>query len=176
MIKLSCIYKMWFNDPNKFYIGSTNDIWKRSKQHKSSLILNKHRNRHLQRAYNKYQCDLTFEILEVTDDLIVREQYYIDNLNPHYNIMKKAYSTSGYTFSKEARGKISKAAKNRWKNSAFKENFRIKIAKLNPLEVREIKLMLREGLSLETCASKYNVSRSAIQFIRDGRTWKNVII
>ena len=40
-----------------------------------------------------------------------REQYYLDRLEPDYNILKIAGSLLGYTFTEEAKAKISKALK-----------------------------------------------------------------
>jgi group I intron endonuclease len=52
------------------------------------------------------------EILEYCDlDLILkREQFYIDNLKPIYNILKLAGSPFGYLHTEEAKAKISEAA------------------------------------------------------------------
>lgn len=40
-----------------------------------------------------------------------REQYYLDNLEPDYNILKNAASFLGYSLTEEAKAKISKALK-----------------------------------------------------------------
>ena len=52
-------------------------------------------------------------ILEYCDksELNNREQYYLDRLEPDYNILKIAGSLLGYTFTEEAKAKISKALK-----------------------------------------------------------------
>lgn len=44
-------------------------------------------------------------------DLILREQYYLDKLNPEYNILKIAGSSRGFKHSKETKIKISKSLK-----------------------------------------------------------------
>jgi len=53
--------------------------------------------------------NFNIEILEYCDskDLIKREQYYIDLLNPEYNILKKAGSLLGFKHREETRTKMS---------------------------------------------------------------------
>ena len=55
----------------------------------------------------------TLKILEYCDKsvLLEREQYYLDSLNPPYNILKLAGSSSGFKLSEETKKKISKALK-----------------------------------------------------------------
>lgn len=84
---------------NDIYIGSAaRSLYSRWRQHKSDLKLNKHRNIHLQRAYNKYGKDnFIFEVIEYceSEKCIEREQYYMDLLKPRYNINPKASSGLG---------------------------------------------------------------------------------
>lgn len=48
--------------------------------------------------------------------------------------------------------------------------------KLNSDKVHQIKIMLRDGNSLSLLATRFNVSRSCIQSIEEGRTWRHVIV
>ena len=52
--------------------------------------------------------NFTIEILEYCDplDVITREQYYLDKLNPEYNILKIAGSLLGYKHLDETKAKI----------------------------------------------------------------------
>lgn len=89
---------------SRFYIGSSVNITRRWKHHISRLKLNKHENNKLQRHFNKYgESDLQFSILIECDrkDLIRNEQYFIDKLNPYFNILKIAYSALGFKHSKK---------------------------------------------------------------------------
>lgn len=78
------IYKILNTVSGKFYIGSALDINKRWRQHRNSLDNGQHRNVHLQRSWDKYG-SFVFEFLVVEEtlieDLITREQHYIDTLN-----------------------------------------------------------------------------------------------
>ena len=52
-------------------------------------------------GYNAF----TLDILEYCEkeELITREQYYIDEINPSYNILKIAGSSNGFTHSEETK-------------------------------------------------------------------------
>jgi group I intron endonuclease len=96
--------------PNRIYIGSSIDIATRWKEHISKLRKNKHKNLRLQHHFNKYGFfDLNFSILIGCDksDLITNEQFFIDSLNPWFNIHKKADSPLGLKRSEESKRKRS---------------------------------------------------------------------
>lgn len=101
---------------NKIYIGSTKNFRIRRHTHFRELKNNIHCNNYLQKAWNKYGSDnFEFNIIEEVinnNKLIEREQYYIDKLNPDYNILKIAGNTLGMKHSDETKDKISKALKN----------------------------------------------------------------
>jgi len=77
---------------DRIYIGSSNSINRRFKIHKLDLTNNNHHNNRLQQDFNKYGIsNFNFKIIEVLkkytrDKLYDKEQYYIDNNNPFYNI------------------------------------------------------------------------------------------
>ncbi len=98
---------------NKHYVGSAVNIQKRWGYHKQDLRKNRHINKHLQHAWNKYgEAVFRFEILETTPDsadLITIEQYYLDWLEPEYNVLKIANNRLGVKHSLEARARMSAA-------------------------------------------------------------------
>ena len=99
---------------NRFYIGSAVNLYSRKHTHLTHLRQKKHRNAKLQRFVNKYGIDnLFFECIELCEkeDLIIREQFYIDTLNPFYNIARIAGSTLGVKITKEQSEKLSKLRK-----------------------------------------------------------------
>lgn len=84
------IYKIFNIEDGRYYVGSaTISFKKRLTQHVSDLGKGKHRNIHLQRAYGKYGWDkflfVIIEVLENDEDIIKREQFYLDQ-KPDYNI------------------------------------------------------------------------------------------
>lgn len=92
---------------NKHYIGSSKDLKKRLRDHRNSLIKNKHENKRLQHSFNKYGIDVfTFEVLEyhTVEYMVSMEQYWMNMLNtPNrkfgFNIRPVAQGGKG--FSKE---------------------------------------------------------------------------
>lgn len=87
------IYKFTSKTSNKIYIGSAKNLRKRFVQHKSNLKLNKHHSIHFQNAYNKYgESDFVYEVLENVEDineLLIKEQYYLDTLLFAQDYIKK---------------------------------------------------------------------------------------
>jgi group I intron endonuclease len=69
----------------KIYIGSSNDLRRRHSDHCWQLNAGKHANPHLQNAWRCYGADaFCFDILEYVaiEQLIEREQFYLDTLRP----------------------------------------------------------------------------------------------
>jgi len=93
------------------YIGSSVDIQGRFRHHKSLLSRNRHQNKHLQNSWNKYGKEsFEFSILEETEDLIGREQYWMDQYENKCNFLS-AYRRAGeFHHSEEAKIKIGQAA------------------------------------------------------------------
>lgn len=115
MIKISGIYQIINIINKKMYIGSAKNIKDRWRNHKRLLNNDKHSNRYLQRAWNKYgKENFDFQIIESIDsliNLIPREQHFIDNMMSYnkkygYNLSPTAGSTLGVKYSEEAKLKI----------------------------------------------------------------------
>lgn len=100
---LAGIYK-WTNiETGDSYVGSGVDLAKRIRSYYQMAELEKHP-RHINNALLKYGHDkFKLEILEYCDrdKLMEREQFYLDEINPTYNILKKAYSLEGFKHSAE---------------------------------------------------------------------------
>ena len=96
--KISGIYEIRNILNNKVYIGSSKDVYERWKKHKNDLKNNNHHSEHLQHAWNKYgENNFKFSIIEECqpENLIIREQYYID-------FYKSSECNCGYNMSKIA--------------------------------------------------------------------------
>ena len=128
---MSCktgIYKLINKITGDFYIGSASRIGKsnslsgfyvRFDKHKRQLNNNSHYNSFLQRSWNKYgEKNFEFEILATCppEYCVKLEQYFIDVLNPTFNIRKIADSNKGIKFTAEHKEKLSKSIKNSLKN------------------------------------------------------------
>lgn len=105
-LKKQGIYKIETSD-NRCYVGSAGRNFRhRWTGHLHSLRNNKHHSQYLQNIFNKYGEDfLQFSILEVVtkdkEQLISREQYWIDLLQPCLNICPNAGNNLGYKHTEE---------------------------------------------------------------------------
>jgi group I intron endonuclease len=94
MEKIKCIYSIICTKNNKKYIGSTVDFNRRKRVHMCNLKNNKHHSYKLQNSFNKYGSDsFIFEILEIinsNEDLLIKEQNYLDELKPELNVVMVA--------------------------------------------------------------------------------------
>ena len=85
-MKIAGVYKITNNITGDFYIGSSKNIENRWANHRSPSVWKLHPNVKLYKAMAQYGRDnFTFEIIEKTDNLKEREQYYIECLKPSYN-------------------------------------------------------------------------------------------
>ncbi|OFC94646.1 hypothetical protein BTGOE4_10360 [Bacillus thuringiensis] len=94
------IYKITCLSNKRFYIGSSNDLKKRKRDHFRELSYNRHHSNRMQRSYNKYgKENFIFEVIEyIFDEVILRnrEQYWMDKTKSYdknigFNISYNAY-------------------------------------------------------------------------------------
>lgn len=113
----SGIYSILNNITGKYYIGSAIDFWDRFIFHNWQIKNNRHSNNYLQNSYNKHgDSEFSFNLLELLhpkDDLIEREQFYIDLLeatNPElgYNLSPTAGNNTGLKRTQESKNKVSR--------------------------------------------------------------------
>jgi len=106
---------MWTNLlTGDIYIGQSSDLSKRFRKYFTLSYLKSKESFIISRALIKYgYVNFSVSILEYCDKdiLLEKEQYYLDSLQPQYNILKIAGSSSGYNHSQESRDKRSKALK-----------------------------------------------------------------
>lgn len=99
------------NEKNQnIYIGSSIDLCKRWKVHKSLLRRNKHYNKHLQNSWNKHgEGNFSFFVIEFVEDnktLTDREQHFLDIIRNEYNICPTAGSTLNVEITNETKRKM----------------------------------------------------------------------
>jgi group I intron endonuclease len=109
--KASGVYAIVNTMNGKRYIGSAENLRRRRTAHRSALSKNKHANKHLQAAWNKYgESAFVFVVLEYVHPIFLLdiEQKHLDSNRGGYNIAKHAEATSkGLTRSAETRAKLS---------------------------------------------------------------------
>jgi group I intron endonuclease len=111
----SGVYKITNIVNKKFYIGSAKDFKKRFRSHLFNFKFGKI-NRYLYRAGKKYGIsNFYMSMVELCpiENLLEREQYYLDFLKPYnrnigYNILPKSYNNSGLKWSKKSKDRHSK--------------------------------------------------------------------
>jgi group I intron endonuclease len=111
----TAIYAIVNQHTKDMYVGSAVDTKRRWRTHSSQLRNNKHHCQHLQNAYAKHGAEaFDWEIIEYVEDknnLIQREQVWIDFFKPAYNKRTIADSCLGLKRSPESRLKMSLAQK-----------------------------------------------------------------
>ena len=109
------VYSIRNRIDGKRYVGSSNRISRRWRQHQSALIQGRHPNPKLQSAVNKHGMDqFEFELLEECDisELLTREQTFIasyDAVDCGYNIARDTLAPAlgrRWKLTEETRGKI----------------------------------------------------------------------
>ncbi|MCP1159471.1 GIY-YIG nuclease family protein [Bacillus infantis] len=166
------IYIIKNNLNEKVYIGSSKEIPTRIRTHIRKLRKNQHQNFHLQNAWNKYGESSfsisTVEIIKDIDNLIEREQYWVD----FYNACNDSY---GYNLiPPKAGGEVSEEMSlilsERMKGNPWG------LIKLDEEKVMQIKKILQvfKRVYMEDIAKLYGVTRTSIEKIRDNEMWASV--
>ena len=110
------LYSITNKSNGKLYIGKSEDLAKRKREHFSTLRNNTHCNKHLQRAFNKYGEDsFVFTILLEADESVDLSNLEIEtiadfdstNIENGYNITRGGEGVGGYKHSYESRVKMS---------------------------------------------------------------------
>lgn len=117
LMDISGIYKIICVCNGRFYIGSSGNLRKRFTAHRAALRQNKHKALRMQNSWNKYGEDaFLFEVLErcPNESLMIREQFYIDTLNPcdnsiGFNVCPIAGDNTGRPMSDKTKKRISLA-------------------------------------------------------------------
>lgn len=99
----SGIYRWTSVNNKKSYVGSSTYLARRFNYYLNTNYILSYKSKSkiysslLKHGYNAF----TLDILEYCEkeELIIREQYYLDKLNPSYNILKLAGSSLGFTHS-----------------------------------------------------------------------------
>lgn len=109
------------------YIGSSKDVYNRLHTHKCLLKNNKHKNKHLQSAFNKYKIqNFNLKLIEECslECLLEREQYYIDTLKPKYNKNNKVTEVYIHKWTDEERIQASEKQKAVYQNQKINPSWK----------------------------------------------------
>ena len=173
------IYKIYHNQkPDLFYIGSASGtsgkkkcevgFYRRFREHLRHLEKNKHGSNYLQNVVNKYGIEgLRFEILEIVEStdrsiILLREQYYLDTLNPVYNSSKTARCPT-VTYTEERKKAISMQRKGIPFVDAAYEKIRKNIYQYN-----KYKVLINKYVSIEEASKATGIDRASISKCASG--------
>ena len=112
----SGVYEILNTTNSKRYVGSAVNLRKRKRNHWRMLRGNCHHSRYLQNAWNKYgENAFEFGVIEYWEPefLISFEQWWMNMLQPEYNILPVAGSSLGMRCSEETKAKIGAASTGR---------------------------------------------------------------
>jgi group I intron endonuclease len=157
----------------------------------------------LHAAIAKYGIEqFTFEIIHEVEteresfDLEVAEIAALRKIKaPSYNLSEGGEGNSGWHHTKEAKQKMSKAGKGKTHSEEHRKaqseavkgsksfmfgthltiSRREKVSKLTEKEVKEIKLLLIQGIRNMVIAKSYHVSDATISMIKHGKIWSDII-
>jgi len=195
MNQISGIYQICNNENGKVYIGSAVNLKRRMACHFSKLKEGDHHNRYLQHAWNKSRGQGFFfgvlEYVKKINQLIIREQYYIDTIRPEYNISLVAGSSLGIKRSEAFKRKVSEYQKGnkRWLGKKHTIESRQKMSKakkekklgennhnskLTLQQVIEIREKIFDKVIQCHIAKEYGVSPTLITNIKERKTWKHL--
>lgn len=140
---------------NKKYIGQTNNVERRKREHKSNAFNEKSVNYNaiLHKAFRKYGYEnFDFEILEEIENndsnyIDEREQYWID-------FYKTLITEFGYNILEGGRSNFSR--------TVFSKE-----------QIQDIKIMIKNKTSYQTICDKYNISKTFISNINNGFFFKD---
>lgn len=188
-----CIYIIWNNDNDCFYIGSARNYRQRILKHVRALELGKHHSWKLQRDWNKFSNWETFSLgASTVENLIIDEQWCIDIQKPYYNICQTASSTLGLTWTEDRRSKILPHLQNKSRQRVEKQAESLKnnvefiaectkrcvqMSKNNQICIRITDLVT--GLhsdfeSIKDAVNYVNMSKSTIgKYLREGKLLNN---
>jgi len=126
--KISGIYKIINKINNKYYVGSSKNISKRFKEHKTYLKGHYHFNSHLQYSWNKYgENNFEFILIEhvLPDQLLTTEQKYL-NISNKSNSYNASFIAGRPEMSLETRLKISNSHKGKIASEETRQKLREK--------------------------------------------------
>ena len=153
---------MWTNKINgDSYVGSAVNLSRRINNYFSLVFLNKELkkgNSIIYKALLKYgYSNFNLDILEycLPDEILKREQYYIDNLKPSYNILKIAGSSLGLKHSEETKQILSEKSTGRRHSEETLRKISDNNFKSKNVIIKDIKTGLDTKFSTITKASEF---------------------
>lgn len=163
----SGIYKIVNKISGDLYVGSSCQLDTRKTTHFRNLRKGNNHCKILQRAYSKYgEESFEFIIIEYCekDNLIIREQYYLEQLKPKYNACKIIPNqTLGFNHSESSKELMS--------------DLQVEMKGVKLYQYDNDKIFLKEWKSCSEFAKYYKINRAAVfKALRKGNKCAGFII
>lgn len=160
----SGIYCIINTKNQKKYIGSSKNLYRRLSTHRAYLRKGIHQNPKLQNSWNKYgEAQFQYYILEFCDieALLEREQFYIDTINPYFNIIREVQEVK---ISEESKLKMSISRKKGFERGT------VKLYQMKPIYQYDLEgNYIQEFKSIKEAALQSGVTRSSINRFLEGK-------
>lgn len=103
---ISCVYKITHTNCEDFYIGRTNNLYRRAAEHHKKLIRGKHQNPRMQNVHNKYNDYWSISVVfeGSVEDCTLKEQKILDDTDLKHSLnchLSSAGGSLGNEFSKD---------------------------------------------------------------------------
>jgi group I intron endonuclease len=132
--KLCGVYLIVCDANGRLYVGSSVDIHNRWWNHKSQLKHNKHDNKHLQRAWNKYGApQFRLKILKQCqrDELLCLEQVFIDKFRAYTEGFNGSPVASHPVHDSESKQQIRERMLKQWQDPDYKAQNTARLRTMN---------------------------------------------
>lgn len=178
---IACIYGIYNTVNKRVYVGQTNNRNYRWYNHRRDLNRGKHRNRFLQRAWNKYGSAAfefnTLEVIPTADKkvLAAKENFWKGVLEELgfsvYNIAKIAESTLGVKYTEEGKKNVSSGLKEAYnENPELREKVRAQKSKEWPPFVGPDGTVYEGVVNLDEFCRQHGLEESSLYLIFKGKT------
>ncbi len=151
---------LWYNNiNNKFYIGSSINLYNRLYTYFSLKILSNN-NMLIYKALLKYGYEnFSLMIIEIISNnkninILEREQYYFNLLNPTYNILKNSHNSTGFKHSPETIEKMKNNTNS--KNQIMSDTAKKQISEYQKNRHKNLTEEERKNIALKISTSKKN--------------------
>jgi len=116
------VYALVNKVTGKYYIGSSINLYNRIRDYYSPWYISTYPGLIISKAITKYGF-INFSVLVIEtctpETVTEREQYYLDEYDPHYNILKLAYRPVGFKHTEESKAKMRESNKTRIQTQGF---------------------------------------------------------
>ena len=164
--KTSGVYRLQNLITGKFYIGSSNNLYRRYYSHFNYMKKGNHDNCRIKEDAQKYGSDsFVFGVVEYCSKeiMIDREQFYFEQWKPQYNVWKNVYSGLGRDYTPEQLIRMRTSNRGPKDLKSFSEKLKLgwikRKASLTPEEFYKKHSLARKGI-LHSEEAKKKMSQS----------------